>query len=213
MARLPGLRPIDEERRRSGGGQNRGRVRTPSADNMSVGNLSPSASPVDTYARPEQAPIGSNSWEALAKSLSGIQPSINNFLNVKGTERQDDDISSVRQAFLEKSPEDVRKAIKEGTVPGLTSLAGRELAGERLAYDRSLAIMGAYQTDFDRQTGDVDAFVRDRIKDDLAEFGNDKVLMGAYSKQMASFTEKLRTQSGDDKSTYQQDVRQGTLFE
>ncbi|QQM14034.1 hypothetical protein [Rhizobium phage vB_RleA_TRX32-1] len=213
MARLPGLRPIDEERRRSGGGQNRGRVRTPSADNIRVQGLSPNASPVDTYARPEQAPIGSNSWEALAKSLAGIQPSINNFLNVQAAEQQDDDVTAVRQAFLQKSPEDVRKAIKEGSVPGLTSLAGRELAGERLAYDRSLQIMASYQTDFDRQTGDVDAFVQERIKDDLAEFGNDKALMGAYTKQMTAFTEKLRSQSVDDKATFQQDVRQGNLFE
>ncbi|MFB2563651.1 hypothetical protein [Rhizobium sp. IMFF44] len=213
MARLPGLRPIDEERRRAGSGPNRGRARAPSADNIRVGNLSPSASPVDTYARPEQAPIGSNSWEALAKSLSSIQPSINNFLDLQATQNHDQDVTSVRRAFLEKSPEDVRKAIKEGTVPGLTSLAGRELAGERLAYDRSLAIMGAYQTDFDRQTGNVDAFVRDHIKDDLAEFGGDKVLMGAYTKQITAFTEKLRNQSVDDKAAYQQDVRQGNLFE
>ncbi|SCW77036.1 hypothetical protein SAMN02927900_04755 [Rhizobium mongolense subsp. loessense] len=213
MARLPGLRPIDEERRRSGGGQNRGRVRTPSADNIRVQGLSPSASPVDTYARPEQAPIGSNGWESLAKSLASIQPSINNFLNVQGQERQDDDVTAVRQAFLQKSPDEVRKAIKEGAVPGLTSLAGRELAGERLAYDRSLQLMSAYQTDFDRQTGDVDAFVRDRIKDDLAEFGDDKVLMGAYSKQIAAFTEKLRNQSVDDRAQFVQDTRQGDVFE
>ncbi|MBB4345210.1 hypothetical protein [Rhizobium leguminosarum] len=213
MARLPGLRPIDEERRRSGGGHNRGRVRTPSADNIRVQGLSPSASPVDTYARPEQAPIGSNGWESLAKSLASIQPSISNFLNVQAAEHQDDDVTAVRQAFLQKSPEDVRKAIREGSVPGLTSLAGRELAGERLAYDRSLQIMSAYQTDFDRETGDVDAFIRDRIKDDLAEFGNDKALMGAYTKQIGTLTEKLRSQSVDDHSTFVQDQRQGNLFE
>lgn len=213
MARLPGLRPIDEERRRFGGGQNRGRVRTPSANEIRPSGLSPTMSPVDTYARPEQAAIGSNGWEGLAKALATIQPSINDFLNTKSVEQQDNDVTSVRQAFLQKSPEEVRKAIKDGNVPGLTSLSGRELAGERLAYDRSLSIMSAYGTDFDRQTGDVDAFVRDHIKDDLSEFGSDPVLMKAYTKQMTAFTEKLRTQSVDDKSTYATDVRQGNLFE
>ena len=213
--RLPGLTRITEDGSRSPGNRNRGRVDTPSASTIRLPGLRPAASPVDTYARPERAPIGSNGFEALAEALGSIQPSINNFINLQARkeEPQDADFAAARSAMLTMSPDQRRQAIRDGSVPALTNLAGREVAGERLAYDRSLTIMQNYQTEFDRGTGDIDAFIREQIKDDVEQFGSDPVFMGAYSKQITSLTDRLRGQSVDDRSSYEMERRTGDVFE
>lgn len=211
--RLPGLTRITEDRSRSPGNANRGRVQTASANNIRVTGLRPSASPVDTYARPTQAPA--NGMDALASALASIQPSLNSFLNeqVKSAEPTDKDYAAARTAMLGMTPDERRTAIRDGAVPALTNLAGREVAGERLAYDRSLTIMQNYQTEFDRGAGDIDAFMQEQIAEDIKQFGSDPVFMGAYSKQMTSLTDRLRGQSVDDKATYEMDRRTGEVFE
>lgn len=213
--RLPGLTPVTEERQGTPGNRNQGRAQTPSASNIKAPGLRPTASPVDTYARPAQAPIGSNMFEALAQSLASIQPSINNFIGMQAEQQlpTDKDYAAARSAMLTMTPEQRGQAIKDGSVPALTNLAGREVSGERIAFDRSLDIMAKYQTDFDRGTGDIDSFIRDQIKDDVAQYGGDVVFMGAYSKQIMSLTDRLRGQSVDDKTTYEIDRRTGDVFE
>ncbi len=213
--RLPGLSPINEERRRSGGNANRGRVQTPSASNIKTPALRPAASPVDAYARPAQDSSGSDGLMQLAKSLATIQPSVSAFVDAQADKKlpTDTDYNAARSALLTMSPEERRTAIKDGKVPALTNMAGREVAGERMAYDRSLDIMQKYQTDFDRGTGDLDAFIRDQIKDDVAQFGGDKVFMGSYSKQIMALTDRLRGQSVDDQATYEMDKRTGDVME
>ncbi|QIX20592.1 hypothetical protein [Agrobacterium pusense] len=216
MVTLPGLRPIDEDRRSSEARGAKSRVQTPSSSNIRKPSLRPVASPVDTYARPEQAPIGSNGLEALAQSLASIQPSLQNFINVQDKAKNqplDADYDAARTAMLGMSPDQRATAIKDGKVPALTTLAGREVAGERVAYDRSLAIMEAYNTSFDKGSGDIDAFVQEQIKGDLEQYGNDPVFMGAYSKQITAVTDRLKGQAVEDRSTFEMEKRTGDVYE
>ncbi len=216
MTFLPGLRPIAEDRRSTEPSRRGGRVQTPSAGNIRKPSLRPAASPVDTYARPEQAPLGSNSAEALAKSLAGIQPSLNEFFRTtiqKDSRPSDKDYDAARTAMLGMSPDERASALRDGKIPALTTLAGREVAGERVAYDRSLAIMEAYNTSFDKGSGDIDAFIQEQIKGDVEQYGSDPVFMGAYSKQVTSVTDRLRGQAVDDRSTFEMEKRTGDVYE
>ncbi|WP_143034219.1 hypothetical protein [Ensifer sp. YR511] len=210
------MTPIDEGRKRSQGTANRGRVQTPSASNIRLPGLRPSASPVDTYARPEQAPIGSNGWESLAKALSGIQPEINAFLNTRAleqTEPQDADFAEARRQLALQPTADARmKAIRDGKIPALTTVAGRQVAGERLAYDRSVRLMEEYQTSFDKGSGDVDQFIQERIKDDLERYQGDPIFMAAYMKQVDGLSDRLRGQAVDDRAKYEMEKREGDVF-
>lgn len=215
MARLPGLRPIDEERRRSGGGQNRGRVSTPSAGNIRPQGLSPSASPVDTYARPEQAPVGSNGWESLAKALSGIQPSINQFIQVQGQANQggDADVNSVNAFLIDKSPEERAKAIKEGNVPGLKTLVGREAAAERITYDAMSSLEAEFATSYDPATGNIDQWLGERVKPLIDQYGGDPLFKNAFATKLSPFVDKLKGKAGELRTTAQNEALQGSIFE
>lgn len=214
--RLPGMSPIDEGRKDSRRTALKGRVRTEQASSIKAPSLRPTASPVDTYARPEQAPIGSNGWEALAKTLASIQPSIGQFLQGM-SERQNtpqdvDYAEARRQLALIPDAAARAKAIRDGSIPALTTLAGREVAAERLAYDRSVQLMEEYQTNFDKGTGNIEEFILERTKADLEQYGNDPVFMSIYTKQLGNVTDKLRAQAVDDRSKYEIEKREGDLY-
>lgn len=215
MARLPGMTPIDEGRQASRRTTNKPRARVERASSR-LPSLRPTASPVDTYARPEQAPIGSNGWEALANSLASIQPSINRFLQGQmdraNTPQDADYAEARRQLAMIPDPAARAKAIREGSIPVLTTLAGREVAAERLAYDRSVQLMEKYQTDFDKGTGNIEEFILENTKEDLEQYKDDPIFMGAYTKQLGTVSDKLRAQALDDRSKYEMEKREGDVF-
>lgn len=215
MSKLPGLTPVTEDHDQPNRKANKGRVRT-AGPSLKPQSMRPSASPVDTYARPEQAPAGSNGWEGLAKALSTIEPSLNKFLESEGKRRstpQDRDYSDAA-VELARIPDPAArvKAIRDGSIPALTTLAGREVAARRIGLDRILQLEGDYQTGFDKGTGDIEKFILERIQPDLDQFKNDPVFMGQYMGVVGAASDKLRARAVEDRAAYETERREGDVF-
>lgn len=211
MARLPGMTSIDEGRKQAVRSANKGRVRT-NGPSLKPQAMRPSASPVDTYARPTQAPAGANGWEGLAKALSTLEPSLNQFL-VRQAEPQDKDYGAAQAALAQITDPAARvKAIREGSIPELTTLAGREVAAERAGLDRSIQLAEDYQTGFDKGTGNIEQFILERIQPDLDQFKGDPIALNQYMKQITATSDKLRARAVDDRATYETERREGDVF-
>jgi hypothetical protein len=207
------MRPLDEHpddptRRNSGRVQTQTRVSRPK-------QLQAVASPVDSYVRPEQAPVGSNGWESLAKALAGIQPSINQFFEIQAQEAKggDVDINAVNAFLLPLSPEERQRAIREGRVPGLKSLAGREAAAERIAYDTMNRWDQEFSTSFDPVTGNIDQWVAERAQPLLERYGNDPLFRNVFATKIAPYVDKLKGKAGELHAAAELEATEGTIFE
>ena len=214
MERVAGLRPLTGERTPQPRERNKSRV--PVRTEMSKPqNLRPTASPVETYVRPAQPIAGSNGWEQLAKSLAVIQPNIKSFFDAQTEAKKggDADVNSVNAQLLPLSPEERKQAIKEGKVQGLQSLAGREAAAKRVAYDTMTQWEEDYKTNFNPATDDINAFIADRSKTLLDEYGGDPIFRDVFASQIAPFADKIRNQAGTDRSDKEMEARAGNVYD
>lgn len=185
--KLPGLTRQDD--RPSVGGANRGRVqvRNPIGDVA----LQPQARPVDTYSRPQALPTGGNGMEQLAGALAQISPSLTNFLNVTSAKAQKDAEDRAMRRIGGMSFQEARSAVDSGKMSEMDNpwfkAAFMKQYGERMAYERVNELSQAYETEFDKNGGDFDAFVRERTAADLEQYGQDPHFTGAYGKVIDNF--------------------------
>jgi len=188
MARLPGLTPHREDRPKVGG-RNKSRVLVDGPD-IRPQRLSPVAAPVNTYARPP-APPSTNRWLQLADALSSISPSLNNLLQYQAekSRQEAEDLANRRLGGM--SFEEAQRAVKEGTIPEMANpwfkAAFMKQFGERLAHQRASEIATLYETEFDKDNGNFDEFVAQRMKADLDAFGDNKFFTSSYLNVMSRF--------------------------
>jgi hypothetical protein len=212
MARVPGLTSFDEDRpgsvRRS-----KGRVQAPSPSQMPDRRLSPVASPVDTYARPEAPPIGSNGWLSLAESLQSIQPSIGRFL--KATEPEENDSIALARKYLQTTPkEQVEKDLKEGKAHPLANAKGMEVYGEYRRYaDLEEVTRRINEGEFDPATGDIDSLFREVTSNSFKQFGNDRAFLRTYTEGLQNGWDKIKAGVNDIRSKKVMEQRTDTVFD
>lgn len=193
MTKLPGLTRQDD--RPSVGGSNRGRVqvRNPIGDVA----LQPQARPVDTYSRPQAAPSGPNGLQQLAGALAQISPALTNFLDNSAAKAQKDAEDRAMRRIGGMSFQEARDAVNSGKMTEMDNpwfkAAFMKQYGERLAYERVNELSTEYETNFDKNSGDVDGLIRGRTSDDLDQYGNDPHFTGAYTKVMDSFGARAKT--------------------
>lgn len=208
MTKLPGLTRQDD--RPSVGGANRGRVqvRNPIGDVA----LQPQARPVDTYSRPQAAPSGPNGLQQLAGALAQISPALTNFLDNSAAKAQKDAEDRAMRRIGGMSFQEARDAVNSGKMTEMDNpwfkAAFMKQYGERLAYERVNELSTEYETNFDKNSGDVDGLIRGRTSDDLDQYGNDPHFTGAYTKVMDSFGAKAKTAQAQYKT---EQVKQDTV--
>lgn len=188
MAKLPGLRPL-EERPRYSGTANRGRVRTPSASQMRLPGLNPTASPVDTYARPEQPVAGANGWADLASALASVNPAIQQFL--KDQAEPQDSVAEIQKAKLTMSPEQFNTAVRDGSLPGLKSAASFKLVGQDRGFD-FLTKLEADMASFDPASQNFDQFYRERLAEYSQGLPQDRMFQSNFYNTVYKGVETLR---------------------
>lgn len=187
MNKVPGLTRQDD--RPSVGGANRGRVqvRNPIGDVA----LRPQARPVDTYSRPQALPSGASGMEQLAGALAQVSPALTNFLDVTAAKSQKDAEDRAMRRIGGMSFQEARSAVDSGKMSEMDNpwfkAAFMKQYGERMAYERVNELSQAYETDFDKNGGDFDAFVRERTAADLEQYGQDPHFTGAYGKVIDNF--------------------------
>lgn len=208
MANLPGLTRQDD--RPSVGGANRGRVqvRNPIGDVA----LQPQARPVDTYSRPQAAPSGPNGLQQLAGALAQISPALTNFLDNSAAKAQKDAEDRAMRRIGGMSFQEARDAVNSGKMTEMDNpwfkAAFMKQYGERLAYERVNELSTEYETNFDKNSGDVDGLIRGRTSDDLDQYGNDPHFTGAYTKVMDGFGARAKTAQAQYKT---EQVKQDTV--
>lgn len=188
MARLPGLTPHFEDRPQAGG-RNKSRVPV-DAPSTRPQRLSPTANPVSTYARPPTPP-NTNRWLQLAESLSAISPGLNRMLEEQADARKEEAENLANRRLGGMSFEEAQKAVKEGTIPEMKNpwfeAAFMKQYGERLAHQRASEIASIYETEFDKENGNFDQFIAERMKADLDEHGDNKFFASSYLQVMNRF--------------------------
>lgn len=208
MTKLPGLTRQDD--RPSVGGSNRGRVqvRNPIGDVA----LQPQARPVDAYSRPQAAPSGPNGLQQLAGALAQISPALTNYLDNTAAKAQKDAEDRAMRRIGGMSFQEARDAVNSGKMtemdnPWFRASFMRQL-GERMGYERVNELSTEYETNFDKNGGDLDALIRGRTSDDLDQYGNDPHFTGAYTKVMDGFSARAKTAQAQYKT---EQVKQDTV--
>ncbi|WP_313196209.1 hypothetical protein [Shinella zoogloeoides] len=193
MAKLPGLTRQDD--RPSLGGANRGRVqvRNPIGDVV----LQPQARPVDTYSRPQAPASGPNGLQQLAGALAQISPALSNFIDVTEANAKKDAEDRAMRRIGGMSFAEARDAVDSGKMTEMQNpwfkAAFMRQYGERLAYERVNELTKEYETNFDKNSGDLDSFIRERTASDLQQYGENSHFTGAYSKVMDGFASRANS--------------------
>ncbi len=208
MAKLPGLSRQDD--RPSVDGANRGRVqvRNPIGDVA----LQPQARPVDTYSRPQAPNSGANGLQQLATALAQVSPSLQTFLdNTEAKAKKDAEDRAMRRiggmSFAE-----AREAVESGKMTEMENpwfkAAVMKQYGERLAYERVNELTTEYETNFDKNGGDLDSFIREKTAGDLEQYGDSPHFTSAYGHVMDQFGQRANATQAQYKT---EQVKQDTI--
>lgn len=208
MTKLPGLTRQDDRPSASGANRGRVQVRNPIGDVA----LQPQARPVDTYSRPQAPASGPNGLQQLAGALATISPALSNFMDVTAAKAQKDAEDRAMRRIGGMSFQEARDAVNSGKMTEMDNpwfkAAFMKQYGERLAYERVNELSTEYETNFDKNSGDLDGFIRERTAADLEQYGNDPHFTGAYSKVMDGFNARANTAQAQFKT---EQVKQDTV--
>lgn len=161
--------------------------------------LRPVAAPVDTYARPAQAPIN-NDLQNLVEGLSSLNSGLEHFkvaqarADRKNAKEVDKDQIAV--AFAGKSPEEVDQIIK--TNPLFQKAVNAQYGGQLQARSQGDADTSWWvnhlNTGFDFQNGDFNKEFDEYVAKRTLQFGNNKGYASSYQEQMAGSKSSLMQQ-------------------
>ncbi|WIY51465.1 hypothetical protein O9Z70_08145 [Devosia sp. YIM 151766] len=184
--RVTGLRPMGDRPR--AGRRNSARVDSPSASDIRMPGLRPTARPVDTYSRP-QAPSQDNSFLQLARALGEINPVIGGFLNDEAARERKDAEDRAMRRIGGMSYDEARAAVDSG-MPEMANpwfkAAFMKVMGERTAYNRMNELSAQYATDPNRHEIDFSSYVRNAANEDLTAF-DDKHFEAGYLPLMGNY--------------------------
>jgi hypothetical protein len=204
MATVPGLTPVAGQPRVK---RAQSRVQVADASNLQSPNLSPRASPVDTYSRPAV-----NGWLQLADSLSSINPSLQRFLGAM-QEDPDDSRAAAEKYRLETPWEQIEADRKAGKETPFTKMYGKEVAGAAYATNRAEQLVRQMQEgEFDPETDNFDEWVTAQVQEDLKLAGGDRIWEKGYTDQLMPAIARIRSTVLDTQSKLVVDGRKDDLF-
>jgi hypothetical protein len=204
MATVPGLTPVAGQPRVK---RAQSRVQVADASNLQSPNLSPRASPVDTYSRPAV-----NGWLQLADSLSSINPSLQRFLGAM-QEDPDDSRAAAEKYRLETPWEQIEADRKAGKETPFTKMYGKEVAGAAYATNRAEQLVRQMQEgEFDPETDNFDEWVTAQVQEDLKLAGGDRIWEKGYTDQLMPAIARIRATVLDTQSKLVVDGRKDDLF-
>lgn len=191
MANIVGLGSMQDP---ISAGQRRLRDSAKLADGLDVVRpvqLRPVAQPVETYARPAQAPIN-HDLENLAQGLSSLNGALTRFAGMSAKEDKEVDKDKVVMALNGKSPDEINQMLTSGNHPVLSKQVNAQYAGQLAAQRQadldSQFLLNHYNTSFDKQNGDWDKEVKEFYAKRVQQYGNNPGFANAYTEQMVGFS-------------------------
>lgn len=193
---LRGEREVGRPNRRSLGY----RTQVSGADAVRPEGLQPVASPVDTYARPEQLDNGASGLEQLAKTLGAINPVLMGF--VETVAPKPDSGAAALRLIQTTDPKVLEQRMKSGDTPvEFQNAAGMAKFAEARAYQRLQELETRYNTGFDRDNGNVNDLITEITGEDYAQFGQDKMFTEVYGRTFEQGRQKLLAAQTDYQNT------------
>ncbi|KAB0573123.1 hypothetical protein [Brucella pituitosa] len=193
MTKLPGLTRHDD--RPSIGSANGGMKQNPFK--LPSVQLQPQARPVDTYSRPQAPETGGSGLMQLSEALAQISPNLQSFLADRTDKAKKDAEDKANRRLSGMSFEEARSAIDSGKMSEMDNpwfkAAAMNQIGERLAYTRVNELTKEYETNFDKDKGDLESFIRERMAGDLEKYGDSPHFVRAYNTIMNNFSVKANT--------------------
>ncbi|THV25079.1 hypothetical protein [Peteryoungia ipomoeae] len=149
---------------------------------------------MDTYSRPVQPNSGPNDFQQLAGALAQISPSLQGFLETQSATMQKDAEDRAMKRIGGMSFAEAQSAVADGSISEMDNpwfkAAFMKQYGERLAYQRVNELTQEYETNFDKNSGDLDGFIRERMAGDLDQYGDNPHFVGAYNQIMDNWGAK-----------------------
>ncbi|NKD46205.1 hypothetical protein HEQ69_10870 [Haematospirillum jordaniae] len=190
---LTGLAPLDSDRPRL---QQRPYRRQAGREEWAppATRLTPSAAPVDTYARPAQAG-GGTQWEQLAQGLSDLSPALRQFTHQRRLAHIDSAMQQATDKIGGMTWEQRQEAVRNG-LPEFEDewfkAAFMRAHGESAAIPAREALLQAYATDFDPETGNLDELIQTVRTETLEAMGQDPLAMRGFDGAFSRYANALR---------------------
>jgi hypothetical protein len=165
----------------------------PSPEQMRVSGLQPRAAPVETYARPAQAPKD-DSLDRIAASLSGLNRSMLNYVETVKGPAQEDSNDRLMMAMTGKDSEGIRQVLAEH--PDARGRIGAQLVSSALGRTQGQELLRnletRYATDFDRDNGDIDQFINEQAREFVAANADNPAVIKEFTRVWEPGVERIR---------------------
>lgn len=197
MAIQKGLRP-DPLSRPSIGGRLKQRVQTGTP--QLTPRLSPNAAPVNTAYRPAEI-TGGEDLLALAQGLAALNPALRAYAQEQEQGMAQKADADARFKLSGMTFDEATAAVKDGRMKEFESpwfkAAFMRQYGTRFALWRANERMDSYANSFDRENGDLEAFLSEGAELDAESFGSDEFFRAGYGEAYTRFADQLRAKHGE----------------
>lgn len=179
-------------------------ARAPVNTNLGGGELPrPMASP-----RGINAPVASvpeSGLMALAQSLSNIRPELNQYLEEAKTDYREQEAARAYDTIQGMTFDQAREAVQAGTMRDTESpwfrAAFQKQFGMAHAANRRREIITAYNTEFDKQGGNLDEFLARYAQEDYETYGSSGFISSGIREGMDGLFNSIRDQHAEFTST------------
>jgi hypothetical protein len=138
---------------------------------------------------------------ALARSLSAIQPELNGFLEESKDIYREREANRAYDTIQGMTYDEAKEAVANGTMRGTESpwfrAAFQKQFGMAHAANRRRQIITAYNTEFDKQNGNIDEFLARFAQEDYEAFGGSEFIASGIREGMDGVFNTVRNQHAE----------------
>lgn len=145
--------------------------------------------------------VSMGSGAQLAQALSGIQPALQGYLSELHQDYQREQEEMAYDRIQGMTYAESQALIQSGQMRNTESpfyqAAFEKQFGLAHAANRRREIADAYNNEFDKESGDLDAFLARYAEDDFSAFGDSQFIMAGYREGMAGVFGKIKDQHAE----------------
>lgn len=164
------------------------------------------AAPLQVVARPgavsSGAPrVGISRGEQLARSLAELEPELNQHLLEAQAEFETKEAERAHDTLQGMTYQQARQLVDSGQLRETENpwyeAAFQKQFGFAHAGRRKREIMLAYETQFDKHNGDLEAFLASQVRRDALQYGGNKFVSAGIREGMGDFLDRIRDQHAE----------------
>lgn len=148
--------------------------------------------------------IGTSKGEQLARALSALEPELAGHLDEAQADYEKKEAERAYDTLQGMTFQEAKRMVEQGKIAETENpwfeAAFQKQFGVAYAGQRKREIMQAYETQFDKHNGDIEAFIANHAKQDAAKFGENKFVRAGVRDGMGDFMTRLRNQQAEFKT-------------